>query len=140
MIKKTVTKLKKKIVEDVFPNLSKNSVLHVYRCAETALSAYHLGKPLMIILLKNNCFGVLHSNNKFWQFDEFKFVGIVTYLWRFNFKFNIDDDQKISHTVSADMIQDVCISIPNLDKSYYAIIDMEWRELNDKFEFTYGYL
>ena len=90
----------------------------------------------MIFRLKNNFFGVLHSNNKFWQFDEFKFVGIVTYLWRFNFKFNIDDDQKISHTVSADMIQDVCISIPNLDKSYYAIIDMEWRELNDKFEFT----
>ena len=140
MIKKTVAKLKKKIAEDVFENLSKNSVLHVYRCAETALSAYHLGKPLMIVRLKNNCFGVLHSHNKFWQFDEFKFVGIFTYLWRFSLKFNIDDDQKISNTVSADMIQDVCISIPNLDKSYYAIIDMEWRELNDKFEFTYGYL
>ena len=64
MIKKTVAKLKKKIAEDVFENLSKNSVLHVYRCAETALSAYHLGKPLMIVRLKNNCFGVLHSHKK----------------------------------------------------------------------------
>ena len=38
------------------------------------------------------------------------------------------------------MIQNICIAIPNLEKTQYAIIDMEWRELNNDMKFTYGYL
>ena len=140
--KKTMSKLNSTVrSKDIdSEDFNKKSIIHVYRSAERFLSEYHLGKPIMIVRVKDEGFGVIHSGNKFWKFDKIEYVGIFTYICRFVIKLNVQDETNISKHITEDMIQNICIAIPNLEKTQYAIIDMEWRELNNDMKFTYGYL
>ena len=140
---KTMMKLKSTMQNDYIPdtkNLSNNSVIRIYRCPETVFAEYHLGNAIMMVRVKNIGFGVLHSGDKFWKFEEIKYVGISTYICRFTIKLNVEDEINMAKRVSVDIIENICIAMPNMEKTSYGVVDMEWRELNENLKFTHGYL
>ena len=139
---KTITKLKSTIQKDCIETkeISNNSVIRIYRSPETFLTEYHLGKAIMMVRVKDKSFGIIHSGNKFWKFEEIKFVGIFTHICRFTIKLNVGDEINIAKHISDDMIQNICIAMPNMEKKSYGIVDMEWRELNEDLKFMYGFL
>ena len=115
--------------------LSEKSVLHIYESATEASSTFLLGKPLMMVRLTSNEFGVLHTGSKFWKLTELKFKHVMSYVCLFELK--LLSTTQIDTDISESMIKNVCIAIPF--EGLYVILDMEWRELDSDLMFKYGY-
>ena len=137
-VEKTMAKLKMNnhLEENINDNILKEqSKLHVYSCAEEAASTYFLSKPLCIVRLYNYDFGVLHSQNRFWKLHDLTFEKESGYVCLFKLK--ISSRVQTEVTVNENMITNVCIAIPHGDS--YAILDMEWKELDSNKKFVYAY-
>ena len=131
-LERNVTDSKNKVSSK---RLSEKSVLHIYASATEASSTFLLGKPLMMVRLTNNEFGVLHTGSKFWKLTELKFKHVMSYVCLFELK--LLSTTQIDTDISENMIKNVCIAIPF--EGLYAILDMEWRELDSDLHFKYGY-
>ena len=133
---KTMSKLSRNCTGiKIDERLSEKSLLHVYKSAEEASSAFLLGKPLMIVRLTNTKFGVLHSESKFWKLTDLKFKHVLSYVCLFEFKLSCTTH--IDVEINESMIKNVCIAIPF--EGLFVILDMEWRELDSDLQFKYGY-
>ena len=137
--KKTMSKLERNVTDSKnkvsSKRLSEKSVLHIYASATEASSTFLLGKPLMMVRLTSNEFGVLHTGSKFWKLTELKFKHVMSYVCLFELK--LLSTTQIDTDISENMIKNVCIAIPF--EGLYAILDMEWRELDSDLHFKYGY-
>ena len=67
------------------------------------------------------------------------FLQMISHI-RFTIKLNVGDEINVAKHISDDMIQNLCIAMPNMEKTSYGIVDMEWRELNEDLKFMYGFL
>ena len=114
----------------------KENVIHIYASPQDASSSYLLGKPLCIVRMKGtNDFGVIHTFNRFWKLHDLKFESEIAHVCCF--KLELSSINLTSVEVTENMIQNVCIAIPHND--IYVILDMEWKELDQNFQFVHGY-
>ena len=82
-----------------------------------------------------NDFGVIHTFNRFWKLHDLKFESEIAHVCCF--KLELLSINLTSVEVTENMIQNVCIAIPHND--IYVILDMEWKELDQNFQFVHGY-
>ena len=114
----------------------KENVIHIYASPQDASSSYLLGKPLCIVQMKGtNDFGVIHTFNRFWKLHDLKFESGIAHVCCF--KLELSSINLTSVEVTENMIQNVYIAIPQDD--IYVILDMEWKQLDQFFQFVHGY-
>ena len=78
---------------------------------------------------------LLRSQNRFWKLHDLTFEKESGYVCLFKLK--ISSRVQTEVTVNDNMITNVYIAIPHGD--FYAILDMEWKELDSNKKFVYAY-